>query len=77
MEFVVRAVRSACDLVFGSTRGAVGLRHGSGAVLTVGSPSGGPVRFASVSEAESFRERFLDEPSAWCPVPVETAHQAA
>jgi hypothetical protein len=76
MQFVVRAVRSACDLVFGSSRRDIGLRHHSGAFLT-GGPADGPVRFASVAEADAFRQRFLDEAWAWRPVPFEEASQAA
>jgi len=77
MEFVARVVRTARDLVFGSARADVGLRHQSGAFFTDGARCGESVRFASVDEAESFRRRFLDEASAWRPVPIQTARQAA
>jgi hypothetical protein len=77
MGFVVRVVRTARDLVFGSARDEVGLRHRSGVFFTGGAPRGEPVRFASVDEADSFRRRFLDEASAWCPVALQAAQQAA
>jgi len=79
MDCVRRLVTQAWEWLPRPGAGSeVVLRHApSGRVLTDGSPGAEALRFASLAEAAAFRLQYLDEASAWEPIPAEAYESRA